>query len=165
MPHFWCGVMKFSTISLVAVRLVSMHRLRRSWCRPAGGSRRSPRRRRASTGGPGRTAGARSACARGSARARWYSRRCSRPFRLSMPHQVGDEMILRGCATTSRKRIFSSSLRHGEMRVVPAGDACPAPPRPSPPLRRWSRAPADRITSQASMSVSMLRHARWRPRP
>ena len=29
MPHFWCGVMKFSTICVIAVRLAVDHRLDR----------------------------------------------------------------------------------------------------------------------------------------
>src|SRR5690606_40246665 len=39
----------------------------------------------------------------------WSSDVCSSDL-LSIPDQVGDEMILRGWETMSRKRIFSSSL-------------------------------------------------------
>ena len=46
-----------------------------------------------------------------------------------MPDQVGEEMILRGCATMSRKRIFSSSFGAREMRVIAAGHLAERLPR------------------------------------
>ncbi len=35
MPHFWCGVMKFRTISLLAVARLAQHRRRRCGYRSA----------------------------------------------------------------------------------------------------------------------------------
>ena len=72
-----------------------------------------------------------------------------------MPLQVGDEMILRGCAWMSRKRIFSSSrwiARWVWSRPVCLPSACQAFTATWPLVSGASIS----TTSQASMSVSIF---------
>ena len=71
-----------------------------------------------------------------------------------MPDHVGDEMILRGCACTSRNRIFSSSFgiaRCTCSRPVSFDSASHAFTATSP----FVSGASIRITSAASMSVSI----------
>ena len=69
----------------VAVRLLAEQRLDRFQIDRRLVDRRSLRRTRASTDGRHRAAGGPSACATGSVRERWCSRRCRRPLRTRCP--------------------------------------------------------------------------------
>ena len=62
---------------------------------------------------------------------------------------------MRGCATTSRKRIFSSSLWQRQMRVLAAGEAVDSDAQALTATSPLVSGASMRMTSQASMSVSI----------
>ena len=120
MPHFWCGVMKLRTISPCRCRACSAPASiafgidRRLVDREALAERAHPGMVLVELLAPRQRPPRDQLVHVGLAR-------IVADFSLSMPDQVGDEMTLRGCAWTSRKRIFSSSRGCGQMRVFTAG--------------------------------------------
>ena len=130
MPHFWCGVMKLSTICFLPFGLRSITGLTEL------GVDRRPIDAEALAEGPHPQVVLVELLAAGQRAPRdqlvhvGVAGVVADLLRLSSPDQIGEEMILRGCATTSRKRIFSSSFGTREMGVLAAGEARRATPRP-----------------------------------